>query len=201
MKPFLCEHPCQLQHGGVDRVHLGLTQMYHSPLETGSNLTQRKLEIWCNSSRCHRKSGYFKQSQCSVPPAFPALFFPKGFLVWWMKYCLYCVNQPTKAGAGHRSLNEKYLSYGFSQHRHYCLIHSHLSVTGFHNFLCRISEASVAAEHTTGNCACGRDGPVWDVGGSECPVKGICHCHLPLLSAPQSKIRWEFHWGNLERAL
>lgn len=69
-------------------------------------------------------------------------------------------------------------------------------MTGFHNFLCRISEASVAAEHAAGSCASCRDGPVWDVRGSECPVKGICLCHLPPLPPPQSKIRWEFHGGN-----
>lgn len=73
------------------------------------------------------------------------------------------------------------------------------SVTGFHNFLCRINEASVTTEHTAGNCASGRDGPTQDMRGSGCPVKGICLCHLPPLSPPQIIIRWEFHWGNLER--
>lgn len=36
----------------------------------------------------------------------------------------------------------------------YCLIHSAVSVTGFHNFLCRRNEASVAIEQAAGNGLC-----------------------------------------------
>lgn len=59
--------------------------------------TERARETWCNSSKCHW-SGCFKHSQCSLPHAFPAFFFLKGFvffLVGWMKSRL-CRAKPTK---------------------------------------------------------------------------------------------------------
>lgn len=46
----------------------------------------------------------------------------------------------------------------------------------------------MATEHAAGNCASGTDGPAWDVRALECPVKGICLCHLPPFSPPRSKI-------------
>lgn len=55
-----------------------------------------------------------------LPPAFPPFFPPSVFSVWWINPSSAVWSQPTKAGAGYRNLNEKYLSYGFSQHRHYC---------------------------------------------------------------------------------
>lgn len=133
LKPFQCEHPCQLQHSGVHRGSQRATQMCHTPLKTGSTLTQRELEIWCNSSN----EGVTVSNRVSAHCHLLFQLFSPSFL-------FSAVDEiPTLPAEANQLKLEKdtegsYISYGFSQHRHYCLIHSALSMTGFHNFLCRI---------------------------------------------------------------
>lgn len=49
--------------------------MCHSPLKTGSSLTQRKLRSGAIAPSATEGVAIFNQSQCSLPPAFPD-FFP-----------------------------------------------------------------------------------------------------------------------------
>lgn len=135
------------------------------------------------------------QSQCSLPPAFPPFFFCQVIFSMMDEIpALLCEANQLKLEQDVEVSMKLPILWLFPAQA--LLPDTFTSVCDWFSQLCKISEASVAAEHAAGSCASGRDGPVWDVRGSECPVKGICLCHLPPLPPPQSKIRWEFHGGN-----